>query len=139
MVHKRRRKSHLCWFPRDNFMRNRFVWWFCIDIACATFFRKVIHGKVETNWNLVWKKNGVFFENFENLEIFRIFEISIFNRIFNENQNLEISEIFRNFQKISIFSVQISIRPNFFENCFEKKCRTWYIDAKSSYKSIAHT
>ena len=99
-----------CWFSCVLSMRNRFVWWFCIDIACATFFLKAILEKVGTFWNLDRKKSR-FFENFENLEIFRIFEISIFNRIFNENQNLENLGNFRNFQifqKISIF-----FGPNF--------------------------
>ena len=38
VVHKTADLCRLRWFSRVLSMRNRFVWWFCIDIACATFF-----------------------------------------------------------------------------------------------------
>ena len=49
----------------------------------------------------------------------------------NLGENLENLE--KNRKKIDIFSKH----HNLFMNHVEKKCRTWYTDAKLSYKSIA--
>ena len=37
-------------FPDVLDPTNRFLGWFCVDIACATFFLKVIHEKVGSFW-----------------------------------------------------------------------------------------
>ena len=41
----------VCWFWDLLNMRNRFLWWFWIDVVCAIFSLKVIHRKVRAFWS----------------------------------------------------------------------------------------
>ena len=65
--------------------------------------------------------------------------LAILGKSFMSFEISENLENLRNFRKISDLFVKFSKRPNFVMNYFEKKCRTCYVDAKSSYKSIAHS